>query len=538
MEKVYVFGHKNPDTDSVTSAIALSYLKKVQGLNAEPRVLGEITDETKFVLDYFGIKTPKYLNDVKLQIKDVEYYKDFYLNKNCSIEDTYKFISENGVTGVPIVDDDKKFLGLVTAKTMLKNVFNINDNTLFATYKNIIKTLSAEEILCFDDEIKGKVSAVSYKSTTFLETVKLSSDDVLIVGDRHSIIESAVKNKVKLLIISGNGKIKEEHIEIAKENKVNIIRSPYDTFKIVKKISLCNSIFTLLPNGNAYTVLESDYYDEFLEIAKKLGYNNFPVVNKNKICKGLIRLTSSNKKKLKKVILVDHSEKGQSADGIEEAEIKEIIDHHNLGNITTSTPLNFRAMAVGSTNTIIYFIFNENGILIPKSIAGLMLGGIMSDTLCLTSPTTTQIDKEVALRLSDISGVNYEEFSKKMFEKGSNFSKKTIEEIINVDIKSYEWLNKTFKVSQIITASADELLNKKDKILETLNNMKETQNVDFILFYVTDVLKHGSYLFYSLGANNVIEGMYGNNINQGMYINGCVSRKKQIIPLIMEQEEE
>lgn len=538
MKKTYVFGHKNPDTDSVSSAIALSYLKKVQGINVEARVIGEINDETKFVLDYFKVKAPKYLNDVRLQIKDVEYYKDFYLNKDASIEDTYDFIKANAVTGVPIVDNKKKLLGLVTAKTMLENIFDFNNKRLSATYDNLLKTLNGEAVLKFDDFIEGNVSAASYRSTTFLENIRLSREDVLIVGDRHSIIESAVTNKVKLLVVSGNGYIKEEHIKIAKENNINIIRSPFDTFRIVKKISLSNSIGTLLSNEMPVTVLENEYYSDFLEKAKKLGYNNYPVIGKNGICKGLIRLTSNNKKKLKQVILVDHSEKGQSVDGIDEAEIKGIIDHHNLGNITTSAPLNFRGMAVGSTNTIVYFLFNENGVLIPKDIAGVMLSGILSDTLALTSPTTTEIDKKVVKKLSEISGIDYKTFSKEMFAAGSNFTNKTSEEIINIDNKAYETNDRHFKVSQITTTCIDEILDRKESIISALEDCKKKNDLDFVLFLATDIFNNGSYLFFTDGMEKILEKIYDKKIKQGIFIEGCVSRKKQVVPAIMDYEEE
>lgn len=537
MEKVYIFGHKNPDTDSVTSAIALEYFKKKLGINAEARVLGELNEETKFVLNYFGIKEPKYLNDVNLKLKDISYYKDFFINESASIKETYDFISLNNVTGVPIVDKDNKFLEIVTAKTLLKNLFEENNN-LNTTYENILKTLSGEEVLKYDDVIKGTVSAVSYKSTTFLEDFKLSNESILIVGDRHSIIESAVLNKVKLLIIVGNGKIKEEHIKIAMENKVNIIRTPYDTFKTIKKVSLSNSISNLLKNERSYVVYENEYYNDFLETAKELGFNNFPIVDKNNVCKGLYRLTGTDKKSKKKVILVDHSEKEQSVDGIDEAEITEIIDHHNLGNITTSAPLNFRGMAVGSTNTIVYFLFYENGILIPKDIAGIMLSGILSDTLALTSPTTTDIDKNVVEKLALISGVDYKVFSKEMFTAGSNFTNKTPEEIINIDNKAYQTNDKHFKVSQVTTTCIDEILDRKEGIIHALEDCKQKNNLDFVLFLATDIFENGSYLFFTEGMEKILEKIYDKEIKQGVFIEGCVSRKKQVVPAIMDFEEE
>ena len=299
MEKIYIFGHRNPDTDSVTSAIALEYLKKSLGFYAEARVLGEINDETKFILDKWNIKIPKYLNDVKLQIKDIVYHKDLLVEETASIEDVYNYMYKNNVTGVPVVDKNRQFVDIITAKTILKEAFNVDSDKLYTSYNNILKTLEGQEILKYDEEINGQITAVTYKSTTFIETFEFTHDDILIVGDRHSIIEAAVINGAKLLIITGNSMIKEEHIEIAKKHNVNIIRTPFNTYKTVKKIFLSNYIKNLHTKERPYTILESDYYDDFVDKTNELGFNNYPVVDKKNICKGLIRITDINKKNKK-----------------------------------------------------------------------------------------------------------------------------------------------------------------------------------------------------------------------------------------------
>lgn len=536
MNEIYIFGHKNPDTDSVISSITLEYLKKQLGMNAEARVIGELNDETKYILDRFDVKYPKYLNDVKLQIKDVEYHKDFFVLESTSIEDTYNFMSNNNITGVPIVDNNKKFIGIITAKTILKAILGNDSNKLYTSYENILKTLSGEEVLRNDDEIEGNVQAVSYKSTTFIENITLNNSDILIVGDRHSIIEVAVENGVKLIIITGNRDIKEEHISIARKNKVNIIKTPYDTFKTVKNILLSNYIKTLIPETRSYTVQENEYYEEFLEKTKHLGFNNYPVVTKNNICKGLIRITEMNKKNRKKVILVDHNEFEQSVIGLSESEILEVIDHHKIGDISTKNPINFRNMAVGSTNTIIYFLYKENRIEIPKEIASLMLSGILSDTLSLTSPTTTEVDKTVVKDLESISGLNYKDFSKDIFSASSNLENKSEFELIKRDLKTFQLNNNTFKVGQIISMYTDNLLNRKEKFIKELNRIKNENDIQFIILMVTDILKNGSYILYSDSAKDILETSFNRKFEQGLFIENCVSRKKQIIPYIMESD--
>ena len=538
MEKVYIFGHRNPDTDSVTSAIALEYLKKYLGIYAEARILSEINDETKYVLDRFNVRHPKYLNDVKLQIRDIIYHKDLFQLDTSSIEDIYDYMNQNNTTGVPIIDKNKKFINIVTAKMVLREFFKSDENNLHTSYNNILKSLLGKEVLRFDDEICGHITAVSYKSTTFIENFNFSSDDILIVGDRHSIIEAAVIKKVKLLVITGNSAIKEEHINIAKKNCVNIIKTPFNTFKTVKKILLSNYIKNLKADNRPYTVLENDYYDDFIEDTAKLGFNNYPVIDKNNVCKGLIRITDINKKNRKKVILVDHNESEQSVIGLEEAEILEVIDHHKIGDISTNNPINFRNMAVGSTNTIIYYLFKENRVEIPKTIASLMLAGIVSDTLALTSPTTTEKDKEVVFRLEEISGLKYKTFANEIFSSSINLEKKSEYDLITIDIKSFQNNGKSFKVSQIITMNIDSILKRKDRIIEELNKFKEITHSDFVILMITDIIKNGSYILYDNTplTYNILQRAFNEDIYEGMYLENVVSRKKQVIPLLMEIE--
>ncbi|MBR6690615.1 MAG: putative manganese-dependent inorganic diphosphatase [Bacilli bacterium] len=534
MREVYIFGHKKPDTDSVTSAIALSYLKNQIGIKSKPMILGHVNKETEFVLKYFGIEKPEYLDDVKLQIKDLNYYKDCYVNEFDSISKTYNYMSDRNITGVPIVDNNRKFIGLLTSKMIGSELINGNFTKLNTSYNNILEVLKAEEILKFDEEIKGNIVAASFRSTTILNTIEFRKDTIMIIGDRHSIIEAAVKSSIKLLIIVGNLEIKEEHLSIARENKVNIIRTHYDTFHTAKLIGLSNYVKNLLTDTRTISFNENDYYDEFKDKSIKLGHNNYPVINDNGICLGLIRITDINKMNKKQVILVDHNESVQSVDGLDEAEILEIIDHHNISSLTTNMPINFRNMTVGSTNTIIYSIYNESNISIPENIAGIMLSGIISDTLKFTSPTTTEYDKYVAYRLADIAHINIDEYSNKMFKAGTNLKGKTIEEIIQGDMKIYEANNKKIVISQVISLNPEDILNRKEEFIKTLNDMKNNRGYDIVLMCVTDIIKDGSYIFFNdLSKEDVANAFGFEEIEQGYFFSKCLSRKKQLVPLIM-----
>lgn len=534
MREVYIFGHKKPDTDSLTSAIALSYLKNQIGIKSKPMILGDINKESEFVLNYFNIEKPEYLEDVKLQIKDLNYYKDCYVNEFDSISKTYSYMSNKNITGVPIVDNNKKFIGLLTSKMIGSELINGDFTKLNTSYNNILEVLKAEEILRFDEEIKGHIIAASFRSTTILNLLEFKEDTIMIIGDRHSIIEEAVKKKVKLLIIVGNLEIKEEHLNIARQNKVNIIRTHFDTFHTAKLIGLSNYVKNLITNTRTISFNENDYYDDFKDKCIKLGHNNYPVINDDDICLGLIRITDINKMNKKQVILVDHNEAVQSVDGLDEAEILEIIDHHNISSLTTKMPINFRNMTVGSTNTIIYSIYNESNISIPKDIAGIMLSGIISDTLKFTSPTTTEYDKYVAYRLADIAHINIDEYSSKMFKAGTDLKGKTIEEIIQGDMKIYEANNKKIAISQVITLNSEDIIERKKEYINKLNEIKENRDYDIVLMCVTDIIKDGSYIFFNESSkDDVAQSFNFEQIEQGYFFRKCLSRKKQLVPLIM-----
>lgn len=535
MEKTFIFGHKKPDSDSVMSAIGLSYLKNKLGDSTEPRILGNVNKETKYALDYFGLKEPEYLNDVKLQIKDVNYHKGFLIKDTDSIYDGYQKMLKEGLTGIPVVQQKNSFLGLITIKDLSHMVVNANFEELFTSYSNIMKVLKGEEILRFDDEIVGKILVAAYRSTTFINQVSLSSNDVLIVGDRHSVIEYAVESGVKLVVLSGDSEIKEKHIEIARKNKVNIIRTPYDSYHITRLLPLTNYIKTMIRSYNPTKFEESEYVDTVLDINNKLKHTNYPVVDRKNRCLGLLKIIDLNEKHPKNVILVDHNEKLQSVEGLDEANILEIFDHHNLGSITTSSPINFRNMAVGSTCTIVYTLYKERGVEIPKEIAGALLSGILSDTLILKSPTATPRDREAVEELSRIAEVDYQEYGMNMLKAGTSLDGMTKEDVLYNDFKLYTVNEKTFAIGQFFTMNFDEMKKELEEYVHTLDEVAEANNYDFVALYVTDIIQNGSYVIFNTKGQEVVDVVYGKeNLPEGYFVDNCVSRKKHVVPLIME----
>lgn len=534
MRKVYIFGHKKPDTDSVTSAIALSYLKNQLGMNTEPRVLGDITDETQFVLDYFHINKPKYLNDVKLQIKDLNYRRGYFIKNKESIAKGFEYMTSKGISTIPVVDDNKKFDGALAMKDIARNQISGNYRKLYTSYDHILEVLDGEEVLRFDNEIEGEINVASFRSTTFIEQFDVKPNTILIVGDRHSIIEYAIQNGAKLLIITGNNQIKEEHIAIAKQKKVNIIRTSKTSFDTAAHIGLSNYIKTIQYTHDLLCFDEERDVNDLIEASNKTRFSYYPIIDKKNNCLGLLKLADINDRSLKQVILVDHNEYMQSVDGIEEAEILEVVDHHKIGNIGTSIPINFRNMPVGSTNTIIYLMYKENNIQIPNQIAGIMLSGILSDTLLLKSPTTTELDKVAVHYLADKANVNYETYGMQMFKAGSSIQGKTIEEVLYTDFKNFDVDNKKIGIGQIFTLDVDEFFQEKEQYINLINNISKNQNYYIVALFVTDIIKNGSYIFYNENAQDTLDNCFDKpDLQQGDFLEGYVSRKKQILPNIM-----
>lgn len=534
MKATFVFGHKNPDTDSVCSSIAVANLRTQLGENAIPRILGDLNAETEFVLKNFKQKKPKYLNDVRLQVRDIEYGKGISCNEKDSLYNVIKQLKNEHLSSLPIVDDNNKYLGLISMKNIANSFISWEDDIIDTSFKNIEETLNGECLLKFDDEIKGNLLVASYRSSTFIKNVDIDENTVLIVGDRHSIIEYAVEKGVKLIIITGNNVIKEKHIEIAKKNKVNIVRTPLRTFNVVKIIGMCNYTKTLLET-EATHFEELDYIRDFNEIHDKLRHKVYPVINRDGECLGVIQPSDLSNKVKKKVILVDHNEKDQTVDGIDDAEIVGIVDHHKFGTIGTSQPINIRNMPVGCTATIVFQLYKENNILIPRPIAGLMLSAIISDTLLFRSPTTTQIDIDTAKKLAKIANVDMESYAIEMFKAGSSIKGKSMEELLFSDFKNFNEDDYKIGIGQINTLNIDDIKAKEQELIDTLEKEGKNNGYSIIALFVTDIINEGSYIYYSEKSKDILSKAFdAEDISEGYYLSGVISRKKQIIPNILK----
>ncbi len=529
----YIFGHKNPDTDTVCSAIALSYLKNQLGYNTVPMVLGNINAETKYALNKFNIKEPSHLSDVKLQIKDINYHKNCFIDRNLSIKDAFDYMNKYSLTGIPVVESKNKYYGYVSLKEIARELLNGNYNELETSYGNILKILGGTKILKFDKEISGTIVAATYSKDTFIHDVHLDSNNILIVGDRNEIIEYAINSGVRLIILVSKKILNKELMKKAEDNHINVISTIYTAYEVSKLMSYSNYIKNIVREEDIATFHELDYLSDFIEQSKKLKHTNYPILNSKGICTGLLTLTDCNHVDKKKVILVDHNNYSQSVDGLDEADILEVIDHHNIGDIVTQRPINFRNAGVGSVNTIIFDMFNENNIRIPKNIAGIMACAIMSDTLLLTSPTTTSKDRDALIELSKIAKIEYTKDGIILLKQGMSIKGLTNEELLYKDFKSYKVDNDIIGIGQVLTSDYDSIHI--DEMVGYLNLVAERSNYKVLTLFFTDIFNHTSHCLYNESAERILKNSFElEKVYEGFELKNVLSRKIQIAPYIMD----
>ena len=534
-EKVYVFGHQKPDTDAVASAISAAFLmnQKYKEYEFVPRILGKVSKETDIILKKFNVDTPEFLNDVKLKVKNISYRKDFYIHEDNSIKDAYDFITEHSTSGVPIVDHNLTVKSVITLKDIAKLLMNLS-TSLDTTMDNILKAINGRVVNKVDEKIVGNIFVTSYRSTTFKEKEVLKKEDIVITGDRHSIIEQAVRSKVKMLILTNGNYMKEEHLALAIKNDINVIKTDLSIFEVMQLLKLSNSLKTYKGN-DVVCLYENDFSERIEELEKKYNYTNLPVIDKDDKCLGLLRYNETFEINKVKVLLVDHNEKNQSVEGLDEADIIEIIDHHKLGNVSTDKPINLRCMTLGSTCTVLYLMYKEQNINIPIDIKGIMLSAILSDTLCLKSPTTTKTDEEVVHTLAKELDINYEEYALEMFKEGSDLSDKDPEDIVTQDFKRFTMDDYLIGVGQVFVTGMDAIKEKQPFLKDALESVKKAGDFYATTLFVTDILTSTSYLYYTDSFKDELEKAFKiENLEQGYCLPEIVSRKKQIIPKIME----
>lgn len=539
-EKIYVIGHKNPDTDSICSAIAYADLRqKVTGQVHEAKRAGHVNDETAYVLDRFGVEAPKLLTDVRLQVRDLDIHEMPGLKPNASIRDTWERMRQEQAKTLPIVKDDE-LVGVVSTGDIAKSYMDVYDSEILSKartqYRNIVKTLDGTMITGNEHGyfMRGKV-AIGASSPNLMEEF-IEKDDLVILGDLEEAQACAVNIDASCMVICKDAEVSPKLIQKAKEQSIVIIQTPYDTFTTARLINQSIPVKFYMTSGPLTMFRMNDYVDDIKDIMAKKRFRDFPILDRHGRFKGFIsrrRFLGASKKK---VILVDHNERSQAVDGIEEAEIIEIIDHHRLGDIETVSPITFRNQPVGCTATIINQMYEENEIEVPREIAGLLCGAIISDTLLFRSPTCTPLDERTAKKLAKISDIDLEQMAQEMFNVGSNLKGKSAEDICFQDFKQFTVNDTIFGVGQITSMSKEELAAIRDMMTEHLPKVLEAHNLNMIYFMLTDILAESTELLcVGTGARGIALSAFDLPDNaKSLILKGVVSRKKQLIPVLVE----
>lgn len=534
---VYVTGHKNPDSDSICSAFSYSeFKKKTTNLPVIPVRLGNVSQETKFILDYFGVEAPQLLETVKLKVEDLEIDNIEPVLPELSLKNAWNIMRDNHLKSLPVVGENKRLKGILSISNLTSSFMDILDNKILSksntSIENILDTLEAKSLYINDSckTFKGKIAVTAMQPESLKEIV--DEGDVVLVGDRPEVQQDLIDIKISLMIITGSHELASELLEKAKANGVTVISTPYDSFTASRLLLQSIPVGYVMATDNLISFSTDELVDDIKSVMAETRYHSYPVTDEDGKVIGTIsryHLISNHKKK---VILMDHNEKGQSVDGIEEAEVLEVIDHHRVADFQTNNPLFFRSEPIGSTSTIVAKCFFERDIQPSKEAAGLLCGAIISDTLLFRSPTCTEQDKEICLKLAEMAGIkDVEEFATEMFKAGTSLKGKTVEEIFNQDFKPFKMGNVKVGVAQVNTMDIDGFMPLKDEMLGYMNSKAEKDNYDTVMLLLTDILKEGSQILVAGNRPDYVEATFNVKLEDSMaFLPGVLSRKKQVIP--------
>ena len=537
---VVVIGHKNPDTDSICAAITYANLKnKITGDDYIACRAGHLNEETQFVLQHFKVNVPAYVKDVRTQVRDMEIRMLEGTDRNLSLKNAWSKMRDASVVTLCVTDGDD-LTGIVTTNDIVETYMDVIDPKILSmahtSYRNIVETLDGKLIVGdIDGNLeKGKV-VIAAANPDMMENV-IEEGDVVILGNRYDMQLCAIEMNAGCIVVCEGADVAKTIQIQAKEHGTKIITTPHDTFVVARLINQSMPIEYVMKKDGLVCFHMDDYIEDIQEIMAQMRHRYFPVLDKNDHYIGMISRRNFLGAKKKQLILVDHNEKNQAVNGADSAEILEIIDHHRLRTIETAGPVFFRNQPLGSTCTIIYLMYREYGVEIDKTIAGLLLAAILSDTLMFRSPTCTSIDKNAGQELAKIAGVNYEEFAKEMFHAGSNLSGKSAKEILHQDFKKFTVDDLTIGIGQINSMSAEELAEIKDKILPELKKVASDDGLDMLFFMLTNIIDESSeVVFAGNKARHTLENAFGVNIEgDSALLPGVVSRKKQLLPSIVE----
>ena len=539
-EKVFVSGHKNPDTDYVCSAICYSNLiSKLYEIVVYIAVrAGHLNEESQYVMERFGVQPPVYIKDVRTQVRDIEIRETEGVDQGISLKTAWNLMRDKNVVTLPITEGNK-LAGLITIGDIATSYMDVYDSRILATaktkYKNILETLDGLLVTGDADALfdKGKV-LIAAANPDLMENY-IEEHDLVILGNRYESQLCAIEMKADCIVVCEGAPVSMTIKKLAEERGCTVIGTPHDTYTVARLINQSMPIAHFMRTERLVTFRLDEFTETIKDVMAKKRHRDFPILDKYGNYVGMISRRNLLNMSPKKLILVDHNEKSQAVNGIENAEILEIIDHHRLGSLETIAPVYFRNQPLGCTATIIYQMYRENGVEISKTIASLLCAAIISDTLMYRSPTCTAYDRQTAEELADIAGIRVEEFAREMFKAGSNLKDKEPKEIFYQDYKTFSSNDISFGVGQINAMTEEELADIKRKLLPYLREKAESMKVNMILFMLTNIISESTELLYvGDNAEELIQNAFGVSADVDSFrLEGVISRKKQLIPALM-----
>lgn len=548
-QKTLVLGHRNPDTDSICSAICYANLKhRLTGNTYEPRRAGNVNPETRFVLDYFQVEAPRLIENVRAQVKDIEIRKTAGVNRGISLKNAWSLMRKEKIVTLPCVREDGVLEGLISIGDITKSYMNLYDSSIISKantkYANILDTLEGSIVVGDAEKYfsEGKV-LIAAANPDLMESY-IEKNDLVILGNRYESQLCAIEMEAGCIIVCEGAAVSRTIRKLAQERGCTVITTPYDTYTTARLINQAMPISYFMSQNNLITFSDEDYLDDIRDTMASLRYRDFPILNGDGKYVGMISRRNLLGAKGKQIILVDHNEKSQAVKGVETADILEIIDHHRLGTVETMSPVFFRNQPLGCTATIIYQMYQENKIDIDRTTAGLLCSAIISDTLLFRSPTCTPVDQTVAEDLAELAGIDLEEYAKKMFSAASDLKGKSDEDIFYQDFKRFSVGKSVFGIGQITSMDSDELEDLKDRMKEYTEKARKQLKIDMMYFMLTNILTETTDLIcMGPGADQLIYNAFHredeevqpySEVETGIInLPGVVSRKKQLAPQIM-----
>ena len=535
---IYTIGHRNPDTDSICSAIGYAHLKQALGENVVPARAGKVNAETKFALEHFHVEQPLLLTDLYPRVKDVLLDCKIVVKQHDTLRQLGEIMRDHDLRSVPVTDSKGILVGIVTVSDLAKRYFQelgmANLADMRVRYRDIIAAIDAKVLVggVESDFIKGEVRIAAGSLKTIQAHIK--ENDIVLIGDRHDeTIIDCVKQGISVLIVTGDGRVSADVIEEAEKRGIFVLSTPYDTYTAARLINQCVPVRRIM-HQDPVCFKPLDLLSDIKGTMEETNYRNYPVVENGRLV-GIVSRDNLTMPERDRVILVDHNERGQAVEGIEAAKIVEIIDHHRLGGIQTSEPIYTHAEPVGCTATIVANMHWHRDIDIPQSIAGLLLSAILSDTVLFKSPTCTPYDKKTAERLAEIAGVDIQEYGMAMLKAGSGIGDMTPMEIAKNDLKEFTIGDYRIIVSQISVMDTKEVMDLEPQLIEAMSTICEKEGFDMSLVMVTDILEEATYLLYAGSPKTLIgEAFKKDASGTHVYLPGVMSREKQITPPLSE----